>query len=97
MSGFGKSGHISEQDSRELYIKLLIASPILIKLWDYWLPKSAESRTKMLWAVSVVCFFIFKAGVITVSSISSFNPSVYLAGGDVSIDDKHSPTALRIR
>ena len=28
-------------------------------------------------------------------SISSFNPNVSLAWGDVSVDDKHSPTALR--
>ena len=78
-------------------IRLPITPYILLKMCDYWLPKSAESDTKMLWAASVICIFgFFRAGEITVPSISSFNPSVHLAWGDVSIDNRYSPTALRI-
>ena len=55
----GIQHYISKQDSRELHITLPIALTILITLWDYWLPKSVESDRKMLWAVSVICFFDF--------------------------------------
>ena len=51
----GIQRYISEFDSRELRIRLPIASTILIKLRGYCLPKSAESDTKMLWAVPVIC------------------------------------------
>ena len=34
---------------------------------------------------------IFRAGEIAVPSISSFNPGIQLAWGNVSGDDKHSP------
>ena len=65
----GIQRYVSEQDSRAIRIRLPITPLILLKMCDYWLPKSAESDIKMLWAASVICFFeFFRAGEITVQT-----------------------------
>ena len=49
----------------------------------------------MLWAAAVICFFgFFRSGEITVSSTTS---RVHRAWGNVSVDDAHTPTSLRIK
>ena len=52
----GIQRYVSKQDTRAICIRLPITPSILLKMRDYWLPKSAESDTKMLWAASVLDF-----------------------------------------
>ena len=51
----------------------------------------------MLWAAASACFFgFFRAGEITVPSVSAFDLTVHLAWGDVSIDSGHPPSKIRV-
>ena len=89
--------YTSEQQTGTVKIRLPITPAILCKIRDYWLPRSADPDIKMLWAAMTICFFgFFRSGEITVPSINSFNPSVHLAWGDVSLDNAMAPTMLRI-
>ena len=94
----GIQRYVSEQESQGSKIRLPITPTILVKMHNYWLPKSTETDIKMLWAATTICFFgFFRSGEITVPSTSSFNPSIHLAWGDVSVDNPHSPTTLKLR
>ena len=42
-------------------------------------------------------FGFFRSGEITVPSTTSFQQRVHLAWGDVSVDNAHTPTSLRIK
>ena len=55
----GIQRYVSKQGFRAIRIRLPITPSILLKMRDYWLPKSAKSDTKMLWAASVICIFGF--------------------------------------
>ena len=51
----------------------------------------------MLWAAATVCFFgFFRAGEITTTGVTSFNPATDLAWGDVTIDNGSSPQILQV-
>ena len=93
----GIQRYTSEQQTGTVKIRLPITPAILHRIRDYWLPRSADPDIKMLWAAMTICFFgFFRSGEITVPSINSFNPSVHLAWGDVSLDNALAPTMLRV-
>ena len=51
----------------------------------------------MLWAAATVCFFgFFRSSEITAPSLTTFDPSVHLSWGDVTVDDRTRPTSLRV-
>ena len=51
----------------------------------------------MLWAAATLCFFgFFRAGEITISSLSAFDQNKHLAWGDVAIDNPESPQTLQV-
>lgn len=51
----------------------------------------------MLWAVATMYFWdFFCSGELTVLSVSSFDPTRYLAWGDVSIDNREYPKIMWI-
>ena len=51
----------------------------------------------MLWAAATLCFFgFFRAGEITVLSLTLFEPTKHLAWGYVAIDDAMNSQALRV-
>ena len=93
----GIQHHACDQQTRTVKIGLPITPAILHKIRDYWLPKSTEPDIKMLWAAVVICFFgFFHSGEITVPSLKSFDPSIHLAWGDVSLDNVLDPTMLKV-
>ena len=92
LSGFMHGAPVSAR------IRLPIIPSILLKVYQHCLPKSMEPDTIMLWAASVLCFFgFFRAGEITVPTLTSFDPSQHLGWGDVAIDSTQSPQTLRVR
>ena len=65
---------------------------------NYCFPKSSETDIKMSWAATTICFFeFFQSAEITVPSTTSFNPSINLAWGDVSVDNTYFSMSLRLR
>ena len=86
--------HASKQTTK---IRLPITPAILIRLKEHWTPRKSEPDIVMLWAAAVLCFFgFFKAGEITIPTISGFDDSKHLAWGDVAIDDLNNPQSLRV-
>ena len=57
-----------------------------LKMCNYWLPKSSDPDTYK--------DEFFHSGEITIPSITSFQPNVHLACGDISADDAHTPTSI---
>ena len=93
----GIQRHVAEQGTNKDRIRLPITA-ILLQLHGHWIAQSANHDIKMIWAAAMICFFGFsQSGKITVPSITSFNPAVHLAWGDVSVDNKDNPTTLCIK
>ena len=70
---------------------------VLLKMCNYWLPKSNETDLKMCCGLLLLFVFqIFSVGEISVPSTTSFNSSIHLAWGDVSVDNTHFPR-LRLK
>ena len=52
----------------------------------------------MLWAAVTMCFCGFlRSGAIVVTSLTTFDPSVHLCYGDVTVDSTDSPTLVRLQ
>ena len=79
-------------------IRLPITPAVLHKLHNYWNPtSSASTDIVMLWAAATLCFFgFFRSGEITVPLQGSFDPSAHLGWGDIAINDRSSPTILKV-
>ena len=78
-------------------IRLLITPPFLQKLKLHWLAKSSDHDIIMLWAATTFCFNdFFRAGEITVPSLTTLNDKCHLSWGNVSIDSPDSPQLLAI-
>jgi len=96
----GIQRHVAEQGTNKDRIGLPITPAIyvLLQLHGHWIAQSANHDIKMIWAAAMICFFdFFWSGEITVPSITSFNPAVHLAWGDVSVDNIDNPTTLCIK
>jgi len=51
----------------------------------------------MLWEAAVICFFsFFRAGELTIPTLSSFNSSNHLSWGDVAVDSEDQPQVLKV-
>ena len=86
--------HASKQTTK---IWLPITPAILIKLKKHWTPRKSDPDIIMLWAAAVLCFFgFFRAGEITIPTVSGFDHSKHLAWGDVATDDVNNPQSLRV-
>ena len=78
-------------------IRLPITPAILLKIQKHWNPRAKDPDIVMLWAAATVCFFgFFRAGEITTTGVTTFNPATDLAWGDVTIDNASSPQILQI-
>ena len=54
-------------------------------------------RETALWAAAVLCFFsLFRAGEISIPTVSGFDHSKHLAWGDIAINDMNNPQSLRV-
>ena len=77
--------------------RLPITPCILRKLRAMWSPTGSERDTKLMWAVSCLCFFTFlRVGEMTVPGDNAFDPAVHLGVKDLALDHASSPSALRI-
>ena len=77
--------------------RLPITPGILRKLRAVWSPTGSEHDTKLVWAVSCLCFFAFlRVGEMTVPGDNAFDPAVHLGVKDLALDHASSPSALRI-
>ena len=78
--------------------RLPITPSLLRRLKGVWLASGGERDTKLIWAACCLCFFGFlRAGELTVPDGRSFDPKSHLGVGDVAVDDKRSPSLIRIR
>lgn len=78
--------------------RLPITPSILARLKSHWVRDGAPRRDDaMLWAAATLCFHgFFRAGEITVPTVSGFDPSVHLAWGDVEVDDGARPSLVKV-
>ena len=77
--------------------RLPITPPILYQIRAVLLAAPPHHDKAMLWAVASACFFgFFRAGEITVLSVSALDPTVHLAWSDVAIDSGHPPSKIRV-
>ena len=91
-SGIQHSYSLKYKDPAKL--RLPITPSILIA---HWSPCGTNPDIVMLWAAATQCFFgFFRAGKITVPTLSAFDQKKHLAWGDVAIDDPASPQALQV-
>ena len=94
-SGIQRSYFQKDKDPSK--VRLPITPSILHKLKAHWLSRSTSSDIIMLWAAATVCFFgFFRAGEITVPTLSAFDQKRHLAWGDVAIDNPESPQTLQV-
>ena len=69
---------------------LPVTPPLLRRLRPPGLrqPATASHDELLLWAAATLCFFgFFRAGEITVPSVTAYDPAVHLSWGDVTISD----------
>ena len=77
--------------------RLPITPPILRQIRESLSSVQPQHDSAMLWATASACFFgFFRAGEITIPSVTAFDQTVHLAWGDVSVDPGHPPTRVRI-
>ena len=70
--------------------RLPVTPPLLRRLHPPGLlqPATASHDELLLWAAATLCFFVFfRAGEITVPSVTAYDPAVHLSWGDVTISD----------
>lgn len=86
--------HASNQPTKA---RLPITTSILTSLKSHWTPQRTDPDIIMLWAAAVVCFFgFFRAGEITLPTLSSFDNTRHLSWGDVATDNIEHPQMIKI-
>ena len=94
-SGIRRTYSLKDKDPVKL--RLPITPNILLKIKAHWSPSCTNQDIVMLWAAATLCFFgFFRAGEITVPTLSSFDSQKHLAWGDVAINDPASPSTLQV-
>ena len=77
-------------------VRLPITVSILTQMHHALHPSSHPDKT-LLWAIASVAFFgFFRLGELLVESPTKYDPSTSLSWGDVAVDDKNSPSMVRI-
>ena len=77
--------------------RLPITPPILQRIRSLWDSSPKRVEYVLPWAAVTLCFFgFFRSGEITVPSREAFDPQVHLSWGDVAIDDRNNPQAVRV-
>ena len=78
-------------------VRLPITTAILTNIKKHWTPQQTDPDIIMLWAAVAVCFFgFFRAGEITIPTLSSIDSSRHLAWGDIAADDTEQPQMLKV-
>ena len=78
--------------------RLPITPQILKGLHAFWQQLENKYDTVMLWAACTLAFFGFlRSGRITVPSEAAFDPTCHLTPADVQVDNRESPSLLRIQ
>ena len=63
-----------------------------------WEKSEDAFNGRMVWAASGMCFWGFlRSGEVVVPDASSFDPSVHLSEGDVSVDSRDRLSVLEVR
>ena len=77
--------------------RLPITPAILGRMRRVLLPRPETYEAALTWAAATTCFFgFFRAGEITVPSVTEFDPAVHLSWGDVSTDAGSPPSKVRV-
>ena len=77
--------------------RLPITPPILERIRSLWNGRPTRAEYVMPWAAVTLCFFgFFRSGEVTVPSREAFETRVHLGWGDVAIDDRTNPRAVRV-
>ena len=77
--------------------RLPITPPIVRQMKEVWLSTAACPDTNMVWAACCIAFFGFlRIGEMTAPDVGSYDPSVHLSFGDVTVDDQRRPTFMKI-
>ena len=93
VKGFKRSATHSSSRTR-----LPITPELLCQLKMVWQGWQCRRDASMLWAAVTMCFFGFlRSGEVVVPSPLSFDPSVHLCYGDVTVDSIDSPSLIQIR
>ena len=80
------------EDSAKL--RLPITPNVFYKLKAHWPSCCTNPDIVIIWAAATLCFFgFFRAGEITVPTLSAFDQKRYLTWGNVVIDNPASPQA----
>ena len=78
--------------------RLPVTLPILRAMKAEWQKNPAPRDAMMLWAASCLCFFGFlRSGEVVCPTEFSFDPQAHLAFSDVAVDDRATPSALRVQ
>ena len=79
-----------------LRVRLPITAPILAQLHGNLTQSSRPDRV-LIWAVAATAFFgFFRLGELLVDAPKNYSPATDLSWGDVSVDDRASPTMVKI-
>ena len=78
--------------------RLPITPHILRQLLGVWAPTGHLQDTKLIQAVSTLCFFAFmRAGELSTPTSTSYDGDVHLCVQDISVDDTHFPTVMQVQ
>lgn len=78
-------------------VRLPITPGILRQMQAAWAGDAEDPDVKMLWAAVTCCFFgFFRAGEITVPTLTAYDPKRHLSWGDVAVDDPASPKVVKV-
>lgn len=78
------------------HIRLPITITILSRLHEAIMASSHPDRV-LIWAVASLAFFgFFRLGELLLERATSFNSRIHLSWGDVAVDDRHRPSAVKI-
>lgn len=79
-------------------IRLPITPTILRQIHQQWSSRASEVDIVMMWAAATLCFFgFFRAGELTVPTLSSYDTTRHLNWGDVAVDNPQSPSMIKVR
>ena len=83
--------------SKPPWIRRLFTLDIMKAIFNLLLKKSASYDNAMLWAACCTAFFGFlRSSEMTVPSQYTYNPTIHLFIQDVVVDNKSSPSLVRI-